>query len=48
MNRGLLDPKIDFVFKKIFGSEKHPRVLISFLNAILKPINPISNVEIIN
>lgn len=46
MNRGLLDPKIDFVFKKIFGSEKHPRV-ISFLNAILKPIkNPISNVEI--
>ena len=25
MNRGLLDPKIDFVFKKIFGSEKHPR-----------------------
>lgn len=48
MNRGLLDPKIDFVFKKIFGSEKHPRVLISFLNAILKPINPISNVEIRN
>ena len=48
MNRGLLDPKIDFVFKKIFGSEKHPRVLISFLNAILKPINQISNVEIRN
>lgn len=48
MNRGLLDPKIDFVFKKIFGSEKHPRVLISFLNAILKPINLISNVEIRN
>ena len=48
MQRRLLNPKIDFVFKKIFGSEKHPRVLISFLNAILKPINPISNVEIRN
>ena len=48
MRRTLLNPKIDFVFKKIFGSEKHPRVLISFLNAILKPINPISNVEIRN
>ncbi len=30
MNRGLLDPKIDFVFKKIFGSEDHPGVLIAF------------------
>ena len=48
MNRGLLDPKIDFVFKKIFGSEQHPRVLISYKNAILKPINTISNVEIRN
>ena len=36
MNRGLLDPKIDFVFKKIFGSEEHPEILISFLNAVLK------------
>lgn len=23
--RGLLDPKIDFVFKNIFGSPKHPK-----------------------
>ena len=45
MERRLLNPKIDFVFKKIFGSEKHPRVLISFLNAILKPINPIRSEE---
>ena len=35
--RGLLDPKMDFVFKNIFGSEKHPNILISFLNATLKP-----------
>ena len=44
--RGLLDPKVDFVFKNIFGSPKHPRVLISFLNAALKPVNKITSVEI--
>ena len=41
MSRGLLDPKVDFVFKNIFGSHKHPKVLISFLNAVLKPVNKI-------
>ena len=44
--KGLLDPKVDFVFKNIFGSPKHPRVLISFLNATLKPANEITSVEI--
>lgn len=24
--KGLLDPKMDFVFKNIFGSEKHPNI----------------------
>ena len=43
---GLLDPKVDFVFKNIFGSPKHPKILISFLNAILKPANKITEVEI--
>ena len=46
--RGLLDPKMDFVFKKIFGSEKHPNILISFLNATLKPKDLITEVEIKN
>lgn len=46
MIRGLLDPKVDFVFKNIFGSEKHPEILISFLNAILNPNIPIVGVEI--
>lgn len=46
MSRGLLDPKVDFVFKNIFGSEKHPRILISFLNAILKSEQPIVAVEL--
>ena len=46
--RGLLDPKMDFVFKNIFGSEKHPNILISFLNATLKPKDLITGVEIKN
>ena len=46
MNRGLLDPKIDFVFKNIFGSPKNPKILISFLNAALKPTKKIVSVEI--
>lgn len=48
MLKPLLDPKIDFVFKQIFGSQQHPRILISFLNATLKPIFPITHVEIRN
>ena len=46
MGKGLLDPKVDFVFKNIFGSPKHPKVLISFLNAVLKPTNKITSVEL--
>ena len=46
MGKGLLDPKVDFVFKNIFGSEKHPEILISFLNAIIKPTIPIVGVEL--
>ncbi|MGL5381658.1 Rpn family recombination-promoting nuclease/putative transposase [Clostridium sp.] len=48
MNRRLLNPKVDFIFKKIFGSEKHPNILISFLNAVLKPVDKIVSVVINN
>lgn len=44
----LLSPKVDFVFKRIFGNEKHPNILISFLNAVMKPIDPIKSVQIMN
>ena len=46
MSRGLLDPKVDFVFKNIFGSSNHPEILISFLNATLKPKKKIVSVDI--
>lgn len=44
--RGLLDPKMDFVFKNIFGNEKNPKILISFLNATLKSQYLIHFIEI--
>lgn len=30
----LLDPRVDFVFKRIFGSENNKDVLLAFLNRI--------------
>ena len=48
MIKSILDPKMDFVFKNIFGSVKHPRILISFLNSVLKPKYPIVSVNIKN
>lgn len=44
----LLSPKVDFVFKRIFGNEKHPDILISFLNAVMKPKDLIESVQIRN
>ena len=44
----ILSPKIDFVFKRIFGNENNPRILISFLNAVIKPKDLIEAVQIMN
>ena len=30
MPEDILDPKVDFVFKKLFGSENHKEILIAF------------------
>ncbi|WP_455542678.1 Rpn family recombination-promoting nuclease/putative transposase [Intestinibacter sp.] len=46
--KGLLDPKMDFVFKNIFGNEENPQIIISFLNATLKPKYLITAVELKN
>ncbi|MDT7988871.1 Rpn family recombination-promoting nuclease/putative transposase, partial [Clostridium perfringens] len=43
-----LNPQIDFVFLKIFGTEKNKPILINFLNAVIKPPTPIKDVEIKN
>src|SRR5690554_6675027 len=36
MNKDILDPKVDFVFKQIFGSENNTDILIAFLNSVFK------------
>ncbi len=44
-----INPKIDFAFKKIFGSEDSKDILISFLNALIYEAQPvIQNLEILN
>ncbi len=44
-----INPKTDFAFKKIFGSEQSKDILISFLNALLyKGESTIKDLEILN
>ncbi|MCA1992228.1 MAG: Rpn family recombination-promoting nuclease/putative transposase [Coleofasciculus sp. S288] len=44
-----INPKTDFAFKKIFGSEQSKDILISFLNSILYEARPvIEDLEILN
>jgi predicted transposase/invertase (TIGR01784 family) len=44
-----INPKIDFAFKKIFGSEENKPILISFLNGLLYPQeSTIEDLEILN
>ena len=48
-NYEIIPPKIDFVFKHIFGNEKHKQTLISFLSAVLRvPKEELEGLEIIN
>jgi len=46
----LLLPKVDFVFKRIFGSEENKDVLLAFLNAVFKlPLEKqLTELEILN
>ncbi|MGL5149831.1 MAG: Rpn family recombination-promoting nuclease/putative transposase [Clostridium sp.] len=46
MEEKLLKPEVDFVFKKIFGNEKKPEILISFLNAVMENEEKIVSVKI--
>jgi predicted transposase/invertase (TIGR01784 family) len=36
-----INPKIDFAFKKIFGSKDSKDILISFLNALIYEAQPV-------
>ena len=45
-----IDPKVDFIFKLIFGNEENTDILLSFLNSILgmEERNRVSGIEILN
>ena len=43
-----ITPRIDLVFKKIFGVEENKDLLISLLNAVLSQEDQVSSVEILN
>ncbi|MGF9912509.1 Rpn family recombination-promoting nuclease/putative transposase [Paenibacillus ehimensis] len=45
-----LDPKVDFVFKRIFGVEENKDVLLDFLNVTLRESepSPITDIQILN
>ena len=48
-NHELMSPKVDFVFKLIFGDEKNKHILIAFLRSVLKlPPGELTDIEIIN
>jgi hypothetical protein len=46
--RTTLDPKLDVVFSMLFGHERNRDLLLSLLNAVLKPENPIEAVEVLS
>ena len=43
-----ISPKVDFAFKKLFGSEENKDLLMALLNAIIAPENLIVNLELKN
>ena len=48
MLKHLIAPTVDCIFKAILGAEENKNLLIDFLNSVLAPQSPISDVEILN
>ena len=48
LRREKMSNHLDLVVKRIFGNENNPRILISFLNAVIKPKDLIETVQIMN
>lgn len=46
--RRTLDPKLDVVFKMLFGDPRHQRLLVSLLEAVMQPATPITEVTVLN
>src|SRR5260221_1843443 len=46
--RTTLDPKLDIVVCMLFGAEQNRELLLSLLNAVLKPVVAIASVEVLH
>lgn len=42
-----IDPRVDFACKRMLGSPDHPAITIHFLNAMMRPAEPLVEVEIL-
>jgi predicted transposase/invertase (TIGR01784 family) len=43
-----LNPRLDVVFKLLFADERNGELLVSLLNAVLRPARPIASVQVVN
>ncbi len=43
-----LNPRVDIVFKKIFGVEENTDLLISLINSIVREDDQVSDVTLLN
>jgi predicted transposase/invertase (TIGR01784 family) len=44
----MYNPKIDLVFRKLFGTDENKDLLISLINSIIEPAIPLTNITIKN
>ena len=44
----MLNPKIDFIFRRLFGSEENKDILLSLVNSVVDPAPPIVDLTIKN
>ena len=44
----VLNPRVDFAFKKLFGSEENKDILISFINAVVSKDDQVIDVTLLN
>lgn len=44
----ILNPRVDFAFKKLFGTEENKDILISFINAVVSKDDQVADVVLLN
>lgn len=44
----ILNPRVDFAFKKLFGTRENKEILISFINAVVSENDRVTDVLLLN